>query len=250
MADFCDRSLGIGYTGGSSLLLALLLGTLALWYFAEGSISVQTVYRPRVEAFYWAAITFSQTLGTALGDWIADTTGLGYEGGAMVFSAALVVVAALYYRTNISRVALFWTRFILTRPLGATVGDFLDKPLNHGGMALSRPSRLPLSRCSSLGAFALCPSAQGGIPANLRPSARDRTGLPAQPANCRTGPSAGARFVQNVNRTDEYQEKRSVSSVFWIPRLTYPSRWKFSFRSYRQPIPTLLVAGVPPEVAV
>ncbi len=139
MADFCDRSLGIGYTGGSSLLLALLLGTLALWYFAEGSISVETVYRPRVEAFYWAAITFSQTLGTALGDWMADTTGLGYEGGALVFSAALAVVAVLYYRTNLSRVALFWAAFILTRPLGATVGDFLDKPLNHGGMALSRP---------------------------------------------------------------------------------------------------------------
>jgi uncharacterized membrane-anchored protein len=139
MADFCDRSLGIGYTGGSSLLLALLLGTLALWYFVEGSISVETVYRRRVEAFYWAAITFSQTLGTALGDWMADTTGLGYEGGALVFAAGLAVLAVLYYRTDISRVALFWAAFILTRPLGATVGDFLDKPVNHGGLALSRP---------------------------------------------------------------------------------------------------------------
>jgi len=139
MADFCDRSLVLGYTGGSSLLLALLLGTLALWYYVEGSISVQTVYRRRVEAFYWAAITLSQTLGTALGDWIADTTGLGYEGGAIVFAAGLAVLAALYYWTSISRVGLFWAAFILTRPLGATVGDFLDKPIEHGGLALSRP---------------------------------------------------------------------------------------------------------------
>jgi uncharacterized membrane-anchored protein len=164
MADFCDRSLGIGYTGGSSLLLALLLGTLALWYFAEGSISVETVYRPKVEAFYWAAITFSQTLGTALGDWIADTTGLGYEGGAMVFSAALVVVAALYYRTNISRVALFWTAFILTRPLGATVGDFLDKPLNHGGMALSRPIASAVIAMFIVGCILLLPQRAGRHP--------------------------------------------------------------------------------------
>jgi uncharacterized membrane-anchored protein len=139
MADFADRSLGIGYTGGSSLLLALLLATLALWYVSEGSISVQTVYRPRVEAFYWAAITFSQTLGTALGDWMADSTGLGYQGGALVFAAGLAVVAAAYYWTSVSRVTLFWGAFILTRPLGATVGDFLDKPHNHGGLALSRP---------------------------------------------------------------------------------------------------------------
>lgn len=97
------------------------------------------MYRPRVEAFYWAAITFSQTLGTALGDWMADTTGLGYEGGALVFAAGLAVLAALYYWTSISRVALFWAAFILTRPLGATVGDFLDKPVSHGGLALSRP---------------------------------------------------------------------------------------------------------------
>jgi uncharacterized membrane-anchored protein len=139
MADFADRSLGIGYTGGSALLLLLLVVTLALWYRAEGTISVNTVSTPRVEAFYWGAITFSQTLGTALGDWIADTGGLGYEGGALVFGAGLVLVAALYFRTNVSRVALFWTAFILTRPLGATVGDFLDKPLSKGGLALSRP---------------------------------------------------------------------------------------------------------------
>jgi uncharacterized membrane-anchored protein len=164
MADFCDRSLGIGYTGGSSLLLALLLGTLALWYFAEGSISVETVSRPKVETFYWAAITFSQTLGTALGDWMADTTGLGYEGGALVFSAALAVVAALYYWTNISRVALFWTAFILTRPLGATVGDFLDKPLNHGGMALSRPIASAVIAMFIVGCILLLPQRAGRHP--------------------------------------------------------------------------------------
>ena len=139
MADFADRSLGIRYTGGSSLLLACVLAVLGLWYWSEGSISVETVNTPKVEAFYWAAITFSQTLGTALGDWMADTTGLGYEGGALVFAAGLGLLVVLYYWTDVSRVLLFWAAFILTRPLGATVGDFLDKPLNHGGLALSRP---------------------------------------------------------------------------------------------------------------
>ena len=139
MADFADRSLGIGYTGGSTLLFMLLMLTLAAWYWSEGSVSVNTVSAPRVEAFYWAAITFSQTLGTALGDWSADTGGLGYAGGAALFSAAIAVVAALYYRANVSRVLLFWAAFILTRPLGATVGDFLDKPVHDGGLALSRP---------------------------------------------------------------------------------------------------------------
>jgi uncharacterized membrane-anchored protein len=139
MADFADRSLGIGYAGGSTLLLLCVLVTLAAWYWSLGSISVATVTTPKVEIFYWIAITFSQTLGTALGDWTADDTGLGYDGGALVFAAALVVVAALYFRTNISRVLLFWAAFILTRPLGATVGDFLDKPRDDGGLALSRP---------------------------------------------------------------------------------------------------------------
>jgi len=139
MADFADRSLGIGYTGGSTLLLACLAAVLGLWYVSERTISVDTVSTPRVEAFYWAAITFSQTLGTALGDWLADTGGLGYGGGALVFGAALVVVIGLYYRTQVSRVLLFWAAFILTRPLGATVGDFLDKPVNQGGLSLSRP---------------------------------------------------------------------------------------------------------------
>ncbi|WP_407178314.1 hypothetical protein [Bradyrhizobium sp. STM 3562] len=164
MADFADRSLGIGYTGGSSLLLALLLATLALWYFVEGSISVATVSRPRVEAFYWAAITFSQTLGTALGDWAADTTGLGYEGGALLFGAGLAVLAAAYFWTNISRVTLFWAAFILTRPLGATVGDFLDKPIDHGGLALSRPVASAVIAMFIVGCILLLPQRAGRHP--------------------------------------------------------------------------------------
>lgn len=139
MADFADRSLGIGYTGGSTLLLTCLVLVLALWYRAEGTISVNSVSTPRVEAFYWGAITFSQTLGTALGDWLAGTGDMGYRGGALIFAAGLAVIAALYFWTRVSRVTLFWAAFILTRPLGATVGDFLDKPLDHGGLALSRP---------------------------------------------------------------------------------------------------------------
>lgn len=139
MADFADRSLGIGYTGGSAFLFACLVTVLALWYWSEGTVSVNTVSTPKVEAFYWAAITFSQTLGTALGDWAADTGGLGFGGGALVFGLGLAVLAALYFWTNVSRVGLFWAAFILTRPLGATVGDLLDKPANEGGFALSRP---------------------------------------------------------------------------------------------------------------
>jgi len=139
MADFADRSLGIGYIGGSTLLLFCVLAVLGLWYRSQGSVAVDTVNTPKVEAFYWATITFSQTLGTALGDWMADDTGLGYEGAALVFGVALALVAAGYFWTKISRVLLFWAAFILTRPLGATVGDFLDKPHDHGGLALSRP---------------------------------------------------------------------------------------------------------------
>jgi uncharacterized membrane-anchored protein len=139
MADFADRSMGIGYTGGSLSLFLCLMAILGLWYWSQGTVSVATVTTPKVEAFYWATITFSQTLGTALGDWIADTSGLGYEGGALVFAAALAIVAAAYFWTNVSRVLLFWAAFVLTRPLGATVGDFLDKPVDHGGLALSRP---------------------------------------------------------------------------------------------------------------
>jgi uncharacterized membrane-anchored protein len=139
MADFADRSLGVGYAGGASLLLACLLAVLASWYLSQGTISVATVRTPKVECFYWAAITFSQTLGTALGDWMADDAGLGYGHSALLFCAAIALVVAVYYWTSLSRVAMFWTAFILTRPLGATVGDFLDKPANEGGLALSRP---------------------------------------------------------------------------------------------------------------
>jgi uncharacterized membrane-anchored protein len=139
LADFADRSLGVGYAGGSSILLVCLMLVLTAWYWSLGSISVATVATPRAEAFYWTAITFSQTLGTAVGDWIADDTGLGYVGGALLFAAALALLVAAYYWTNISRVFLFWAAFILTRPLGATVGDFLDKPVSDGGLALSRP---------------------------------------------------------------------------------------------------------------
>src|SRR5271154_4676324 len=128
MADFADRSLGIGYAGGSLILLACLMASLGIWHLKAGSIAVNTVASPRIEMFYWTAILFSQTLGTALGDWMADSNGLGYERGALVFAGALVVVAAAYFFTNISRTLLFWSAFILTRPLGATVGDLLDKP--------------------------------------------------------------------------------------------------------------------------
>ncbi len=138
LADFADRSLGIGYPGGSILLLACVLLSLFTWYKAVGTVDVNTVIEPREETFYWITITFSQTLGTALGDWIADA-GLGYSGGALVFGAGLLVLAALYFTTKVNRVLLFWAAFILTRPLGATVGDFLDKPLSKGGLELSRP---------------------------------------------------------------------------------------------------------------
>ncbi len=170
MADFADRSLGIGYTGGSSLLLICLLATLGLWYWSLGSISVETVNTPKVEAFYWTAITFSQTLGTALGDWMADTTGLGYEGGALVFAAGLAVLAAAYYWTSVSRVLLFWAAFILTRPLGATVGDFLDKPVNHGGLALSRPLASAVIAAFILGCLVLLPQRAGTHPGQSSPA--------------------------------------------------------------------------------
>lgn len=140
LADFADRSLGIGYAGGSSLLLALLLGSLFVWHRTLGSVSVSTVSSPKAEAFYWLTIMFSQTLGTALGDWTADTAGLGYTGAAVVFGGLLALVVAAYYWTSVSRTLLFWAAFILTRPLGAVVGDFLDKPLSAGGLALSRYS--------------------------------------------------------------------------------------------------------------
>jgi len=144
LADFADRSLGIGYPGGSLLLLACVLLSLFAWWRTLGTVNVNTVSRPPEEAFYWLTITFSQTLGTALGDWSADPLseggwGLGYSGGALVFGAGLAVLAILYFSTKVSRVFFFWAAFILTRPLGATVGDWLDKPLSKGGFELSRP---------------------------------------------------------------------------------------------------------------
>lgn len=140
MADFADRSLGIGYAGGSTLLFALLLGSLAIWFRTLGTVSVSSISSPMAESFYWITIMFSQTLGTALGDWTADTAGLGYAGSAVVFSLLLGLVALLAYATRVPRTFLFWAAFILTRPLGAVVGDFLDKPVTSSGLALSRYS--------------------------------------------------------------------------------------------------------------
>ncbi|WP_321797336.1 hypothetical protein [Caballeronia sp. J97] len=138
LADFADRSLGIGYAGGSAILLALLLASLAVWHRTMGSVSVSTIASPKAEAFYWVTIMFSQTLGTALGDWTADSAGFGYTGAAMIFGGLLLLIVLAYYFTSVSRTALFWGAFILTRPLGAVVGDFLDKPISNGGLALSR----------------------------------------------------------------------------------------------------------------
>jgi len=140
LADYCTRSLGIGYAGGSTILLILVLSSLLIWRWSTGSISIDTVNTPKVEIFYWVTIMFSQTLGTALGDWVADIGEMGYVGAAAVFGGMLLLTAFLYYFTSISRVILFWAAFILTRPLGAVVGDFLDKPITRGGLALSRYS--------------------------------------------------------------------------------------------------------------
>lgn len=164
MADFATRSLGIGYTGGSTLLLALVLASLFAWYRALGSISVDTVHEPRAELFYWITITLSQTLGTALGDWLADTGGLGYIGAAGVFAVGLALLVALYLMTNISRVALFWAAFILTRPLGAAVGDFLDKPVDHGGLAFSRPLASIVLAAAIMLLVAILPRRAAGTP--------------------------------------------------------------------------------------
>ena len=164
MADFFDRSLGIGYAGGASALLVLVLASLGLWRWLEGTVSVDTVNTPRVELFYWVTITFSQTLGTALGDWMADDAGVGFLGGVGIFGAALAVVAALYFWTRISRVALFWAAFILTRPLGATLGDFLDKPHDDGGLALSRPIATLVIAVVMLALIVILPQRPGSHP--------------------------------------------------------------------------------------
>jgi uncharacterized membrane-anchored protein len=164
MADFADRSLGVGYAGGASLLFALLMISLAIWYRAEGSISVNTVSTPRVETFYWVTILLSQTLGTALGDWMADTNGLGYEGGALAFGAGLAVIAATYRFTSMSRTLLFWAAFILTRPLGATLGDFFDKPLDDGGLGFSRYHASVILTVAIIACIALLPQRAGTHP--------------------------------------------------------------------------------------
>jgi len=138
LADFADRSMGIGYAGGSTLLLVLLLASLLVWYRTLGSIAIETVSTPNAEAFYWVTIMFSQTLGTALGDWTADSAGFGYTGAMLIFGTLLAILASLYFWSRVSHTVLFWAAFVMTRPLGAVVGDFLDKPLDEGGLALSR----------------------------------------------------------------------------------------------------------------
>ena len=161
MADFADRSLGIGYPGGASLLFLLLMVSLVFWRSVEGTISVETVTAPRTETFYWVSIMFSQTLGTALGDWMADTNGLGYERGALVFAAGLAVIAAAYFWTSISRTLLFWAAFILTRPLGATLGDWLDKPTQDGGLGFSRFYATAILAAAILACIAFLPQRAG-----------------------------------------------------------------------------------------
>lgn len=161
LADFADRSLGIGYAGGSTLLLVLLLGSLFVWYRTLGTVSVESVSEPKVEMFYWVTIMFSQTLGTALGDWTADSAGMGYGGSAILFASLIGVVVALYYWTKISRTILFWAAFILTRPLGAVVGDYLDKPRDHGGLELSRYTASAVLLAFIIGCILIFPNRAG-----------------------------------------------------------------------------------------
>ncbi len=157
LADFADRSLGIGYAGGSSLLLALLLGSLYAWHRSLGTVSIDSVSTPKAEAYYWVTIMFSQTLGTALGDWTADSAGIGYLGSAVLFGALLALVAAAWFLTRLSHTLLFWAAFVLTRPLGAVLGDFLDKPIAHGGLALSRYTASLALLAFIVGCIALLP---------------------------------------------------------------------------------------------
>ena len=170
LADFVDRSLGIGYLGGSSILFVLVLASLGLWYRVCGSVSVATVASPKVELFYWMTILFSQTLGTALGDWLADDTGLGYEGGALVFAACLAVVVVAYFFTQISRTLLFWAAFILTRPLGATVGDLLDKPHAKGCLEFGRFSASAVLIVFMVVCILVLPQRAGVRPGNPTPT--------------------------------------------------------------------------------
>ncbi len=164
MADFADRSLGIGYAGGATILFLALMAMLFVWHRVEGTVSVVSVTSPRVETFYWGTILFSQTLGTALGDWMADDGGFGFAGGALVFGAALALVAAGYFWTGVSRTLLFWAAFILTRPLGATLGDLLDKPLDHGGFAMSRIAASAVLTAVMLAGILLLPQRAGRHP--------------------------------------------------------------------------------------
>ncbi len=168
IADFADRSLGIGYAGGSALLLGCVVVSLAAWQLVTGSVSVATVRTPRAEAFYWVTITFSQTLGTALGDWVADDTPLGYGGGALLFGTLIALLAFAYWRTRISHVALFWAAFILTRPLGATVGDLLDKPVADGGLAFSRSLASVVLAVAIVALVLLMPQRAGQHPGDER----------------------------------------------------------------------------------
>lgn len=168
MADYATRSMGIGYTGGSALLLTCVLGSLGLWHWSLGTISVDSVRSAKAELFYWITITFSQTLGTALGDWAADTGGLGYAGGAFAFAAALAVIALLYFLTKANHVMLFWSAFILTRPLGATVGDFLDKPVSDGGLELSRRIASAVLAVAILVLVMVLPQRAGGHAADAK----------------------------------------------------------------------------------
>ena len=170
MADFADRSLGIGYTGGASILFALVLLSLLIWWRTEGSVSVNTITSPRAEAFYWVTILFSNTLGTALGDWAADDGGLGFEGGALVFGAAIAVIAVAYFATSLSRTLLFWAAFILTRPLGATVGDLLTKPAADGGLHLGRFASTGVIAVFIVACIVLLPQRAGSHPGQQAPT--------------------------------------------------------------------------------
>jgi uncharacterized membrane-anchored protein len=171
IADFVDRSLGIGYFGGSTLLLACVMASLAVWRWLEGTVSVNTIVTPKAESFYWVTILFSQTLGTALGDWVADANDLGYGGGAILFAGALVAILALYAFTQASRVTLFWAAFILTRPLGATLGDLLDKPVTSGGFAISRYLASAILAGLIVALIAVLPKRAGAHPGALMENA-------------------------------------------------------------------------------
>jgi len=214
------------------LLFGCLMLVFLLWYWSESTISVNTVSTPRVEAFCWAAITFSQTLGTALGDWLADTGGPGYEGGALVFTVAIIAVAGLYYWTDVSRVLLFWAAFILTRPLGATVGDFLDKPLSQGGLALSRPIASVAIAVFIVVCIILLPQRAARHPAHaeakpLRRKLMDGSKKAGQwmvghDEGARTGAAPSSQFVNEGQEREERQREQCRRRVSIVDRGTLP----------------------------